>query len=189
MDATTAHRVTRLLREWRGGNPDALEELTPLIYGELRRLARHYLRGERQGHTLDGTALVHEAFLRLGAAEGIEWQSRAHFMGVAARLMRQILVDYARRQHAAKRGSGERCVSLEAAAVFAPERSATLLALDDALRALAAFDPRKSRIVELRYFGGLSIEEIAEEEGIAVATVRRQMRTAEAWLRKEMDGR
>jgi RNA polymerase sigma-70 factor, ECF subfamily len=186
--ATTNHEVTRLLHDWRGGDQAALEKLTPLVYGELRRLARHYLRGERPDHTLQGTALVHEAYVRLVGQTGPEWQNRAHFFGVAARLMRQILVDHARRHNAGKRGGGERPASLEESAVFTPARAADLVALDEALHALARFDPRKSRLVELRYFGGLQLEEIGEVEGLSVATVRRQLRTAEAWLHREMTG-
>ena len=184
--ATDTHEVTRLLLDWRNGDREALERLMPLVYGELRRLARHYLRGERKDHTLQGTALVHEAYVRLVGQPGPEWQSRAHFFGVAARLMRQILVDHARRHRAAKRGGGERPASLAESAVFTPERAADLVALDEALCALARLDPRKSRIIELRYFAGLRVEEIAEVEGVALATVRRQMRTAEAWLHREM---
>ena len=181
-----SHEVTRLLHDWQGGDRAALEKLTPLVYDELRRLASHYLHGERKDHTLQGTALVHEAFIRLVGQSGLEWQGRSHFIGVAARLMRQILVDHARKHTAAKRGGGEPSLSIEEAAVFSPQRAANLVALDDALQALAQFDPRKSRIIELRYFGGLSIEEICEVEGVAVATVRRQMRTADAWLHREM---
>jgi len=186
MTADLSHEVTRLLHDWQGGDRAALEKLAPLVYDELRRLAHHYLRGERKDHTLQGTALVHEAFIRLVGQSDLEWQSRAHFIGVAARLMRQILVDHARKHTAAKRGGGEHDLSIEEAAIFSPQRAANLVALDDALEELAKFDPRKSRIIELRYFGGLSIEEIGEVEGIAVATVRRQMRTAEAWLHREM---
>ncbi|HYG09472.1 MAG TPA: sigma-70 family RNA polymerase sigma factor [Pyrinomonadaceae bacterium] len=189
MNADLSHEVTRLLHDWQDGDRAALEKLTPLVYDELRRLASHYLHGERRDHTLQGTALVHEAFIRLVGQSGLEWQSRSHFIGVAARLMRQILVDHARKHTAAKRGGGEQLLSIEEAAVFSPQRAANLIALDDALQALAQFDPRKSRIIELRYFGGLSIEEVGEVEGIAVATVRRQMRTAEAWLHREMSPR
>lgn len=189
MTADLSHEVTRLLHDWQAGDRAALERLTPLVYDELRRLAAHYLRGEREGHTLQGTALVHEAFIRLVGQGAPQLQSRAHFFGVAARLMRQILVDHARRAKAAKRGGGERHLSVGEAAVFSPERADSLVALDEALDALARFDPRKSRIVELRYFAGLSIEEIAGAEGVAVATVRRQMRTAEAWLHREMSAR
>jgi RNA polymerase sigma factor (TIGR02999 family) len=189
MTADLSHEVTRLLHDWRDGDRAALEKLTPLVYDELRRLAAHYLRGERTDHTLQGTALVHEAFIRLVGQSDLALQSRAHFFGIAARLMRQILVDHARRHAAAKRGGGERDLSIEEAAVFSPQRAANLVALDEALLELAEFDARKSRIIELRYFGGLSIEEIGEAEGIAVATVRRQMRTAEAWLHREMSSR
>ncbi len=186
MTTATTHEVTRLLHEWRDGDQEALAKLTPLVYGELRRLARRYLRDERAGHTLQGTALVHEAYVRLVGQTGPDWQSRAHFFGVAARLMRQILVDHARKTTAAKRGGGARPVSLAEAAVFSPERAADLVALDDALEALAGFDPRKGRLVELRYFAGLQIEEIAEVERASTSTVRRQLRTAEAWLHREM---
>jgi RNA polymerase sigma factor (TIGR02999 family) len=186
MNADLSHEVTRLLHDWKGGDRAALEKLTPLVYDELRRLASHYLRGERKDHTLQGTALVHEAFIRLVGQSDLELQSRGHFFGVAAHLMRQILVDHARRHAALKRGGGEEPLSIEEAAIFSPQRAANLVALDDALHELGKFDGRKSRIIELRYFGGLSIEEIGEAESIAVATVRRQMRTAEAWLHREM---
>jgi RNA polymerase sigma factor (TIGR02999 family) len=189
MTADPSHEVTRLLHDWQAGDLAALEKLTPLVYDELRRLAAHYLRGERAGHTLQGTALVHEAFIRLVGQSGLELQSRAHFFGIAARLMRQILVDHARRQGAAKRGGGMHVLSIGEAAVLSPERADSLVALDEALVELAKFDSRKSRIVELRYFAGLQVEEIAAAEGIAVATVRRQMRTAEAWLHREMSAR
>ena len=189
MTADLSHEVTRLLMNWRRGDREALEKLAPLVYDELRRLASHYLRGERKDHTLQSTALVNEAFIRLIGQGKVEWQSRAHFFGVAARLMRQILVDHARKHQAVKRGGGERNLSLAETAVFTPERAANLVALDDALQGLTKFDPRKSRIVELRYFGGLGIEEIGEVEGISVATVRRQLRMAEAWLHRELSGR
>jgi RNA polymerase sigma-70 factor, ECF subfamily len=180
------HEVTQLLLDWRNGNKEALDRLTPLVYNELRRLANHYLRGERKDHTLQGTALVHEAYIKLIGHADLEWQNRAHFFGVAARLMRQILVDHARKHGAAKRGSGERDLSLDEAAIFSTERAESLVALDEALESLTEFDPRKSRMIELRYFGGLSIEEISEVEETSVATVKRHMRTAEAWLHKEM---
>lgn len=180
------HEVTQLLLDWRNGNKEALDRLTPLVYNELRRLANHYLKGERKDHTLQGTALVHEAYIKLIGNADLEWQNRAHFFGVAARLMRQILVDHARRHRAAKRGSGERDLSLDEAAIFSTERAESLVALDDALESLAEFDERKSRLIELRYFGGLSVEEISEVEETSVATVKRHMRTAEAWLHKEM---
>lgn len=186
MDTHSTHEVTRLLQDWRNGDRAALEKLTPLIYDELRRLANHYLRGERKDHTLQGTALVHEAFMRLVGQGEFQWQNRAHFFGVAARLMRQILVDHARKHTAAKRGGNAREVSLEEAAVFSPERARELVALDEALESLSEFDPAKGRIIELRYFAGLGIEEIGEVEQISVSTVRRHLRTAEAWLHAEM---
>jgi RNA polymerase sigma factor (TIGR02999 family) len=186
MATPLSHDVTQLLEDWRNGDREALERLTPLVYAELRRIARRYLRGERANHTLQGTALVHEAFIRLVNQNNVEWQNRAHFFGIAARLMRQILVDHARRHAALRRGGGMADLSLAESAIFSTERAASLVALDDAMQALAKFDPRKSRIVELRYFAGLKIEEIGEVENIAVATVRRQLRTAEAWLHKEV---
>ena len=186
MSRPSPHEVTQLLLDWRNGDKKALDKLTPLVYNELRRLASHYLKGERKDHTLQGTALVHEAYIRLIGQGDLEWKNRAHFFGVAARLMRQILVDHARKHRAAKRGSGERELSLDEAAVFSAERASSLVALDDALESLARFDERKSRFVELRYFGGLSIEEISEVEETSVATVKRHMRMAEAWLHKEM---
>ena len=179
--------ITQLLAAWRGGDRGALEQLTPLVYDELRRLANRYLRGERRDHTLQGTALVHEAYIRLLGHNNQDWQSRAHFFGVAARLMREILVDHARRHSAAKRGSGKPPVSLTEAAIFSVERASELVALDDALQELSRLDPERSRIVELRYFGGLSIEEIGEVEHVSIATVRRRLRMAEAWLHRELN--
>jgi RNA polymerase sigma factor (TIGR02999 family) len=157
-----------------------------MVYDELRRLASRYLRDERKDHTLQGTALVHEAYMKLVGYTGLEWQNRAHFFGVAARVMRQILIDHARRHRRGKRGGGKQVLSLEEAAVFSPERAASLVALDDALESLATIDPLKSRVIELRYFGGLGIEEIGEVMGVSVATVRRHMRMAEAWLHREL---
>jgi RNA polymerase sigma factor (TIGR02999 family) len=186
MVRSSPHDVTRLLLDWRNGDKAALEKLMPLVYDELRRLANRYLRAERHGHTLQGTALVHEAYMKMVGYTDIEWQSRAHFFGVAARVMRQILIDYARKHQAGRRGGGTQVLSLGEAAVFSPERSADLVALDDALKDLAAFDQLKGRIIELRYFGGLSIEEIGEVESVSVATVRRHMRMAEAWLHREL---
>lgn len=179
--------VTRLLRDWKQGDDAALEQLTPLVYQELHRLADSYLRRERPGHTLQPTALVHEAYMRLIGQSHPEWQSRAHFYGVAARLMRQILVDHARSHRAAKRGGGDRKLSLEDVTLFSAERSAELVALDDALNELTKVDPRKSQAVELRFFGGLTAEEIGEALGISVATVGRELRMAEAWLYREMN--
>ncbi|HEY7911682.1 MAG TPA: sigma-70 family RNA polymerase sigma factor [Blastocatellia bacterium] len=178
--------VTQLLQEWRNGDKAALERLTPLVYDELRRLARNYLRGERKDHTLQGTALVNEAYMKLVGYTNLEWQNRAHFFGVAARVMRQILIDYARKHRSGKRGSGKQHMPLEEAAVFSADRAESLVALDDALESLARLDPAKGRIIELRYFGGLGIEEIAEVMAISVSSVRRHMRMAEAWLHREM---
>lgn len=178
------HEVTLLLTEWAKGNQQALDDLTPLVYRELRQLAAGYLRKERQGHTLQPTALVHEAYVRLVDQTNPTWQSRSHFFGVAARLMRQILVDHARRKHAGKRAGIK--VPLDQAVSFEQGRSRDLLALDSALEALEKFDARKCKTVELRYFGGLSMEEIAQTLGVSTITVRRDLRMAEAWLQKEM---
>jgi RNA polymerase sigma factor (TIGR02999 family) len=179
--------VTGLLQDWRGGDEAALEKLTRLVYDELRRLANRYLRGERRNHTLQGTALVHEAYMRLVGYTELEWQNRAHFFGVAARIMRQILIDHARKHQSDKRGGGRENLPLDEAAVFSTERPESLVALDDALEALAEVDPQKSRVIELRYFGGLGIEEISEVTGLSISTVRRHMRLAEAWLHRELE--
>jgi RNA polymerase sigma-70 factor, ECF subfamily len=181
---SAGHEVTQLLAEWANGSQQALEQLTPLIYGELRQLAAAYLRKERPDHTLQPTALVHEAYLRLVDQRDPSWQNRSHFYGVAAHLMRQILVDHARRRHAAKREAHK--VSLEEAVSFAVEQGADLVALDDSLSALEKLDARKCRAVELRYFGGLSMEEIAQSLGVSANTVRRDLRMAESWLYHEM---
>lgn len=178
MSAT--HDVTRLLAEWAKGNQQALDDLTPLVYKELRQLAAGYLRKERQGHTLQPTALVHEAYLRLVDQKNPSWQNRSHFFGVAARLMRQILVDHARRRNAGKRAG--LTVSLDEAVSFQQERNGDILALDLGLSALEKFDARKCKAVELRYFGGLSIDEIARSLEVSAITVRRDLRMAEAWL-------
>jgi RNA polymerase sigma factor (TIGR02999 family) len=186
MEAVSPHEVTNLLLDWRNGDEAALARLTPLVYDELRRLAGGYLRRERAGHTLQATALVHEAYLRLIGQQHLDWQSRAHFFGVAAQVMRHVLVDHARSRRAAKRGGGEAHLPLDEAGDSADERAAELIALDDALRSLARFDERKSRVVELRYFGGLTEEETAEVLGVSPATVRRESRLAEAWLCREV---
>ena len=175
-------RVTRLLLEVSEGNSEAVEQLLPLIYDELRRLAGGYLRRERPGHTLQATAVVHEAYLRLVDQTRVQWQNRAHFFGVAAHLMRRILVDYARNHTAHKRGGRAERVSLDNEIIASAERSAEVVAVDDALQSLAEVDPLKSRIVELRFFGGLSIEETAEVLNTSPATVNRQWRMAKAWL-------
>jgi RNA polymerase sigma-70 factor (ECF subfamily) len=182
MSAT--HDVTGLLVQWANGNKEALDDLTPLIYKELRRLAASHLRRERKSHTLQPTALVHEAYLRLVDQKHPNWQNRSHFFGVAARLMRQILVDHARKRQADKRGM--RRVSLEEVVSFQQERSRDLVALDTSLNTLEKVDPRKCRAVELRYFGGLSMDEIAQALEVSAVTVRRDLRMAEAWLNREM---
>lgn len=178
------HEVTLLLAEWAKGNQKALDDLTPLVYRELRQLAAGYLRKERQGHTLQPTALVHEAYVRLVDQTNPTWQSRSHFFGVAARLMRQILVDHARRKHAGKRAGIK--VPLDEAVSFQKERSRDLVALDSGLAELEKIDPRKCKAVELRYFGGLSMDEIAHALEVSEITVRRDLRMAEAWLRQQM---
>jgi RNA polymerase sigma factor (TIGR02999 family) len=180
--------VTQLLADWKNGNKQALDQLVPLVYQELRRLADHYLRDERSAATLQPTVLVHEAYMRLVAQSLPDWQSRTHFFGVAAHLMRQILVDQARRRHSAKRGSDAVKVSIEEAVSFSPERGRDIEQLDDALTALAAFDERKAKVIELRFFGGLDLQETAEALGISTATVGREQRVAEAWLHREMSG-
>jgi RNA polymerase sigma factor (TIGR02999 family) len=173
--------VTALLRAWRGGDEEAWGQLVPLVYDELRRVARRQLRRERGEHTLQPTALVHEAFLRL-VDQKVTWQNRAHFFGVAAQLMRRILVDHARQRHAAKRGGGAALVALDSANALAPEREVDLLALDGVLEQLTSLDPQQGRIVELRFFGGLTVEETAEALGISPATVKRDWSLAKAWL-------
>jgi RNA polymerase sigma factor (TIGR02999 family) len=180
--------VTQLLIEWKSGKKEALDSLVPLVYGELRRLADHYLRDERAAATLQPTVLVHEAYLRLVAQNLPDWESRAHFFGVAAHLMRQILVDHARRRRSAKRGSGAEKISIEEAISFSPAAGPDMEQLDDALTALAAFDDRKAKVIELRFFGGFSLEEVAQALGISIATVVREQRMAEAWLHREVSG-
>jgi RNA polymerase sigma factor (TIGR02999 family) len=178
--------VTEILLRWRNGDQEALDQLMPRVYDELHRLASAYLRRERPGHTLQTTALVHEAYLRLVDQTHANWQNRAHFYGVAAQLMRRILVSHARTQQAAKRGSGGLQLSLDEVAMKAKQREAEVVALDDALMDLAKIDPQQSRIVELRYFAGLNIEETAEVIGVSPATVKREWGTAKAWLRSEL---
>ena len=182
MSAT--HDLTQLLVQCGNGNKQALDDLTPLVYKELRRLAASHLRKERNSHTLQPTALVHEAYLRLVDQKNPNWQNRSHFYGVASQLMRRILVDHARKRQADKR-AGQR-VSLGDVVSFQPERSRELLALDASLSALEKIDPRKCKAVELRYFGGLSMDEIAQTLDVSAVTVRRDLRMAEAWLNHEM---
>ena len=179
-------QVTKLLQGWRAGERSAPDELLPLVYDELRRLAHHYLRNERPHHTLQSTALVNEAYLRLVGQDLPKWESRAHFFAIAAQLMRQILVDYARRHRASKRGSGACMLELDDAAGLPQRKNVDLIALDDALNTLAEIDPRQSRVVELRFFAGLSLEETSEVMGIATATVQRDWTAARAWLHREI---
>ena len=177
----TDPNVTRLLLDWSHGDQQALAELMPIIYGELRRLAHNYLRRERPDNTLQTTALVHEAYLKLIDQRSVNWQNRAQFFAIAAQAMRRILIDNARRHLAGKRGKGER-ISLDESAAVSPAKDESLLALDDALRELESIDPQQSRIIELRYFGGLTIDETAEAMTLSPATVKREWAMARAWL-------
>jgi len=178
--------ITQLLVDWTGGNKAALDQLMPLVYKELRRLASSYLRRERRDHTLNSVGLVNEAYLRLVDYSNLRWQDRAQFFALAAQLMRRILIDHARSHHYAKRGGGARKVSLDEATVLSLDRPADLIALDDALTSLASFDARKSQVVELRFFGGLSIDETAEVMKISSMTVQREWRWAKAYLHREL---
>jgi RNA polymerase sigma factor (TIGR02999 family) len=188
MSAPQVNQVTRLLVDWQRGNKAALDDLMPLVYHELRKLAASYLKDERRNHTLQPTALIHEAYLRMVNQDLPEWQNRAHFFGVAARLMRQILVDHARTRRASKRGGEQPKVSLEdAPPVFTSEDAASLLMLDEALTKLASFDERKSRVLEMRAFGGMTVEDTARALGVSEPTVKRDMRLAQAWLRRELE--
>lgn len=175
-----------MLLDWSNGNKDALDKLVPLVYDELRRLARNYMRRERRDHTLQTTALVNEAYLRLINQRSVKWQNRAHFFAVAAKLMRRILVDYARSRQYAKREGETRKVALEEAAVVSRDRGADLIAVDDALISLEAVDPRKCQVVELRFFGGLTIDETAEVMQTSHATIERDWTSARAWLYREI---
>ncbi len=178
--------ISQLLIEWREGDESALERLIPLVYDELYRLAHHYLRRERPGHTLQTSDLVNEAYLRLIDHEGMRWQNRAHFYAVAAQAIRRILVDHARSRGSAKRGGRARMIGLDEAATLPQRKAADLVALDEALKELAVLDARKSRIVEMRYFGGMTAEETAAALGISTATVSRDWNTAKAWLLRAM---
>ena len=185
MSHPTDPDVTALLRQWGDGDRQALEQLLPLVYGELRQLAASYLRDERPGHTLQPTALVHEAYIRLAGQREVAWQNRAHFFGIAAQMMRRILVDHARKRQAAKRDAAAWKVQT-GAGVDLGDRDPELLSLDTALIELEALDPRQARIVEMRFFGGLTVEETAEVTGISPATVKREWQTARAWLAREI---
>ena len=181
--------VTTLLQRWSAGDPEALDKLMPLVYGELRKLAAARLRQERGGHTLQSSALVNEAYLRLAGQGGVHWQNRAHFFAIAAQMIRRILVDHARAQHRDKRGGGAETLVLdEAIHAASSDRGVEMIALDDALNGLEKLDPQQSRIVELRFFAGLTVEETAEALHISRATVNRHWVTARAWLIRELGG-
>jgi len=183
------HEITQLLAQWREGNQSALDELYPLVYDELHRLARRYMSRERKGHTLQTTALINEAYVRLVDQKNVPWANRSHFFAISAQIMRRILIDHARRHQYAKRGGGARQVSLdEAATVVMPDQSGELLRLDEALKSLAEMDPRRSQVVELRYFGGLNNEEIAGVLRISENTVTRDWNMARAWLYQQLTG-
>jgi RNA polymerase sigma-70 factor, ECF subfamily len=179
-------QISQLLARYSNGDQAALDQLMPLVYGRLRKMAKRYMRAQPIGHTLQTTALLHEAYLKLVGQEEKGWQNRAHFFGVAAQAMRHILVDYARARHAAKRGGEALEVSFDEAAVITTERAAEVVALDDALHLLANLSPRQSRVVELRYFGGLSVKETAEVLRVSVETVKRDWRMAKVWLLREL---
>jgi RNA polymerase sigma factor (TIGR02999 family) len=190
MMTLAADNLTTLLIEWRQGDMTALDRLTPLVYDEIRRIAHRYVQREREGHTLQTTALVNEAYLRLAGSQGVDWQNRDHFFAVTAQVMRRVLIDHARRRQYVKHGGEAQRVAFEVAsreaALMSQPRAAELLALDEALNELAKLDPRKSRVVELRYFGGLSLEETAQVLSVSLMTVRRDWRAAKAWLYRKV---
>ena len=186
IDSPGPAQITRLLVDWRGGDQTALEQLIPLVHDELRRLARRHMAHERVGHTLQATALVNEAFVRLIDVRQVKWQDRAHFFAMSSRLMRRILVDFARSKGYQKRGGGAQKVSFDEGLIVTREPGQDLVALDDALDALAAFDARKAQVVEMRFFGGLSVEETAEALNVSVDTVMRDWKLAKAWLLREL---
>ncbi len=187
MAIPSSQEITQLLIAWNNGDAEALEKLTPLVQAELHRLAKHYMAGERQGHILQTTALVNEAFLRLIDWRNVEWRNRAHFLGLAAQIMRRILVDYARARRREKRGGAALQVSMSEAANVAQRQCAVVVALDDALRTLEKLDPRQACVVELRFFAGMSLEETAEALKVSLSTVRRDWNMAEAWLFRELN--
>jgi RNA polymerase sigma-70 factor, ECF subfamily len=183
------HEITRLLESWNNGRQEALDELMPLVYQELRRMAKRYMSSQPSGHTLQTTALIHEAYLKLADNREKNWQNRAHFFAVAGQAMRHILVDHARSHKAEKRGGERQFISLEEVAVISTERAAEVVALDEALQNLTNIDERKARVVELRYFGGLSVEETAEVLKISANTVKRDWSFAKMWLLRELSNR
>lgn len=188
MDAPPSHEVTGLLQAWSAGDEEALQKLTPLVYRELHRAARHYMAGERTGHTLQATALINEVYLRLVDARRMDWQNRAHFFGICAQLMRRILTDFARSRRYQKRGGGAIPVPLDEALVVGSQPDSDLVALDDALKRLAMLDERKGRVVELRFFGGLDVKEIAEVLKVSKETVMRDWKLAKVWLLRDLSG-
>jgi len=188
MGAPSVHEVTQLLRAWSAGDQDALDKLTPLVYRELHRTAQRYMARQQPDHTLQTTALVNEVYLRLVAFKEVSWADRAHFLAVCAQLMRRILTDWARGQQYQKRGKGARHVALDEALILSPKRSPDLVALDEALKALAEADLRKSQVVELRFYGGLSVEETAGVLKVSPETVMRDWKLAKLWLLREMRG-
>jgi len=187
MSTSSSKNVSELLVAWSDGDQAALDRLTPLVYNELHRLARRYMRREHQGHTLQTSALVNEAYLRLVHQRDVRWQNRSHFFGIAAQLMRRILVDHARSHGRAKRGGDAHKLSLDATVIVSKERDVDLVTIDEALSKLAKLDPQKSRIVELKFFGGLSTEEIAECLHVSSRTIEREWRKAKAWLKVALD--
>jgi RNA polymerase sigma factor (TIGR02999 family) len=186
MSEAQTHEVTQLLIDWSNGDRAALDKLVPVVEEELRRLAHRYMSRERAGHTLQTTALVNEAFVRLVNRRNVQWQNRAHFFGIAAQLMRTILVDHARSHASVKRGGGAHKLELDEAMVVSQQKASEVLALDEVLKQLALIDPQQSRIVELRFFGGLTVEETAEVLHLSPATIKREWSTAKAWLYREL---
>ena len=186
MTATNSGHITQLLQNWREGKPGAVDELVPFIYDELHQLANNYLRQEKSGHTLQPTALVNEVYLRLCGGTVPAWESRKHFYGVAARLMRQVLVDHARKQNTGKRGDGAILLSLDEALCYSSQKAADYTALDEALERLAVLDPRKARVIEMRFFIGLTVEETAAVLDISTVTVQRDLRFSTAWMLEQL---
>ena len=189
MTVSSSHTVTQLLRAWRQGDAAALDQLVPMVYQKLRRLARHYMAGQRPGHTLQATALVNEAYMRLIDCEQVNWKDRAHFFAISAQMMRRVLVEFARSRQYQKRGAGARKTSLDEGVIASPQRGQDLVALDDALQALAAEYPRQAQVVELRFFGGLNVEETAEVLHVSGITVMRDWQLAKVWLARELKKR
>src|SRR5213594_1100089 len=189
MTASSSHTVTQLLRAWRQGDAAALDQLVPVVYQKLRRLARHHMAGQRPGHTLQATALVNEAYMRLIDCEQVNWKDRAHFFAISAQMMRRVLVEFARARQYQKRGGGARKTLLDVDVIASPQRGQDLVALDEALQALAADYPRQAQVVELRFFGGLNVEETAEVLQVSAITVTRDWQLAKAWLARELKKR